>query len=229
MAVTNWNRDPPPGFQGLHPDKPITFYVRHLPHWRQDGASYFVTFRLADSLPQSKLAELDAIRREWERKHPSPRTEKDWDEYTQVVTQQIERALDQGFGECWLRDPELAGKLVGSLRYFDEERYELGCFVVMPNHVHAIMRPLAPAQFPLEKLLQSVKRDSSAGINKALERSGTLWQDESYDRIIRDEEHLYRCIQYIGRNPTNAGLNANEFVLWVRPEWQRLGWGFDGA
>jgi hypothetical protein len=57
-----WNLPPPPGFQGLHPDQPITVYQRHLPHWRQDGATYFVTFRLADSLPQSKLDELAALK-----------------------------------------------------------------------------------------------------------------------------------------------------------------------
>src|SRR5213080_653790 len=56
-----WNLAPPPGFQGLHPDKPITVYQRYLPHWRQDGATYFVTFRLADALPQSKLDELECL------------------------------------------------------------------------------------------------------------------------------------------------------------------------
>ena len=60
-----WNLPPPPGFQGLHPDKPVTVYVRHLPHWRQEGATYFVTFRLHDSLPQSKLQELDRVRHLW--------------------------------------------------------------------------------------------------------------------------------------------------------------------
>jgi hypothetical protein len=60
-----WNLPPPPGFQGLHPEKPVTIYQRHLPHWRQDGASYFVTCRLADSLPQVKLQELAALKREW--------------------------------------------------------------------------------------------------------------------------------------------------------------------
>jgi hypothetical protein len=68
------NLPSPPGFQGLHPDKPVTTYVRHLPHWRQGGATYFVTFRLGDSLPQSKLDELDQMRREWEQQHPPPRS-----------------------------------------------------------------------------------------------------------------------------------------------------------
>src|SRR6516165_10187995 len=65
-----WNLPAPPGFQGLHPDKPVTVYQRHLPHWRQEGATYFVTFRLADSLPQYKLDELAALKEESERRHP---------------------------------------------------------------------------------------------------------------------------------------------------------------
>src|SRR5438270_11212711 len=69
-----WNLPAPPGFQGLDPDKPVTVYQRHLPHWRQDGATYFVTFRLADALPQSKLDELAELQAAWERQHPPCRT-----------------------------------------------------------------------------------------------------------------------------------------------------------
>ena len=57
-----WNLTAPPGFQGLCADEEVTIYVRHLPHWRQPGATYFVTFRLHDSLPQCKLRELAAWR-----------------------------------------------------------------------------------------------------------------------------------------------------------------------
>ena len=49
------NPAPPPGFRGLNPEQPVQIYYRHLPHWRQAGATYFVTFRLADALPQEKL------------------------------------------------------------------------------------------------------------------------------------------------------------------------------
>src|SRR5438045_2452862 len=62
-----WNLPPPQGFEGLDPNKPLTVYYRHLPHGWQDGATYFVTFRLADSLPQEKLIELAAIKQAWQR------------------------------------------------------------------------------------------------------------------------------------------------------------------
>ena len=52
----------PPGFRGLDPNKRVRIYTRHLPHWRQDGATYFVTFRLADSLPEAMLIEIRNLR-----------------------------------------------------------------------------------------------------------------------------------------------------------------------
>src|ERR1700732_2283329 len=100
-----WNLPPPPGFQGLHPDKPVTIYHRHLPHWRQDGATYFVTFRLADSLPQSKLQELTLLKQEWESKNPPPRSENKWEELSRMTMQRVESWLDQGMGSCLLKQP----------------------------------------------------------------------------------------------------------------------------
>ncbi|MGE0529568.1 MAG: hypothetical protein AB7P49_21145 [Bdellovibrionales bacterium] len=75
-----WNLPPPPGFQGLDPHKPLTVYYRFLPHWRQDGATYFVTFRQKDSLPQSKLQELRQLKKEWDLKNPQPHSDQAWQE-----------------------------------------------------------------------------------------------------------------------------------------------------
>jgi hypothetical protein len=63
-------------------------------------------------------------------------------------------------------------------------------------------------------------------VNQKLGRTGVLWQEESYDRIIHDEEHLFRVIQYIGNNPRKAGFSEENWVRWVHPEWGQLGWGF---
>src|SRR5262245_33758141 len=105
-----WNLPVPPGFQGLHPDKPLKVYYRHLPHWRQDGATYFVTFRLMDSLPQDKLNELKAMKAEWERKHPGERSKEAWEEFSRQTMLKVEHWLDQGMGSGVLRN-ELAAQL----------------------------------------------------------------------------------------------------------------------
>src|ERR1700730_4323922 len=99
-----WNLPPPEGFQGLREDIALEVYVRHLPHWRQAGATYFVTFRLNDSLPQIKLDELANLRSEWERRHPPPWTKATLEELDRQIVERVERWLDQGMGSCVLKN-----------------------------------------------------------------------------------------------------------------------------
>lgn len=222
-----WNLPPPPGFQVLLPNQPLTMYLRHLPHWRQDGATYIVTFRLHDSLPQEKLRALAAYRADWQRRNPAPHTKEQLESLAHETMRRVEHWLDEGMGGCALKDPLASAEVQKALHHFDGQRYELGAYVVMPNHAHAIVRPLLCDTFPLEHILQSWKRHTGREINRLLGTSGPFWQDETFDRIIRDEEHLYRAIQYIGANPRKAGLAPDKCPRWVRPEWVALGWKFE--
>ena len=224
---STWNLPTPPGFSGLHLDKPITVYFRHLPHWRQEGATYFVTFRLHDSLPQERLHELRQLKLEWERQHPPPQSEAQLREFSQDMLDRIDGWLDQGAGTCRLKDVAAAKIVLDALHHFDNDLYLLGSYVIMPNHVHVIVRPLQCDVKPLERILQSWKRHAAWEINKLSDAIGTVWQEESFDQIIRDEEHLYFVIQYIGRNPRNAGLSAGDCRLWIRPAWHDAGWRFE--
>ena len=228
MSGDSWNLTPPAGFVGLRPNLPVVRYERNLPHWRQDGATYFVTMRQADSLPQSVLRRLDELRDRWRREHSAPFGADAMQSVFEKSMQKIEWWLDQGYGSCRLRDREAAQVVVDSLHYFDDERYELGARVLMANHVHLVMRPLVPEEYPLESILQSIKTFTSRRINALYGARGPFWQGESFDQIVRNEEHLWRCLQYIGRNPRNAGCSPDECHLWVRPEWARLGWRFTG-
>ena len=222
-----WNLDPPPGFQGLREDLPLRVYTRHLPHWRQAGATYFVTFRLADSIPKNRLDELKAIKADWERRNPPPRDKSVVEKLARMVFERVEHWLDQGMGSCVLKEERFAEQVDQSLHHFHGHRYELGASVVMPNHVHCIVRPMQPSDSDLEQIVGGWKSFTAKHINATLGRDGKLWQDESYDRIIRDEEHLWKSIQYIGRNPEKAGLSNESNRLWINPEWQQLGWNFE--
>ncbi len=113
---------PPPGFRGLDPNKRVRIYTRHLPHWRQEGATYFVTFRLADSLPEAKLIEIKNHRAWWEHTHPEPRSEKDWEEYAREVARRTEAWLDQGHGACHFREPRWANDLRDRLHHSQNEQ-----------------------------------------------------------------------------------------------------------
>lgn len=227
MSNDSLNLDAPPGFRGLHPDIPVTMYQRHLPHWRQDGATYFVTFRLADSLPQQKLEELKRWRAEWERTHPEPRTEAQWQDFTRRHAIRIEGWLDEGYGECVFGDANKVDIMSTAMLFFQDDRCSTYAFVVMPNHVHVVMKPLGDWQ--LEQILDSWKGFVGHSVNKSMQRSGALWQEESYDRIIRDEEHLFRVVQYIGKNPLKAGLPESVWFRWIHPAWEQANWGFRDA
>lgn len=206
---------PPPGFKGLGPFKPITRYRRHLPHWRQDGATYFVTFRLFDSLPQAKLQQLSAEIKEWHRLHPEP-TDEEWEEYYNELFFKVDRWLDRGHGCCVLGEEEPQTTLANALAHFDHDRYELRSRVIMPNHVHVVVRP--NREHTLEQILHSWKRYSARQVNTYMGRSGKLWQEESFDRILRDTQHLRRVVRYVEKNP---GKLRKRCRFWLTPEWER--------
>ena len=122
-------------------------YRRKLPHWTQTGVIYFVTFRLADSLPVQKLAALDEEKKRWLALNPPPHKESQIKEYHRNFSLTIHEWLDAGYGSCVLALPEIFRLVESVLNFFNGQRYVLGEYVVMPNHVHALVRPLANHDF----------------------------------------------------------------------------------
>lgn len=206
--------DLPPGFRPLDRTKPVTSYRRRLPHWRQEGATYFVTFRLADSLPCEKLDQLNEERERWTQAHPDPSRE-DWDDYARASMAKVEEWLDAGSGSCVLGRDEIRVLVEQALRHQDGEQYALFAFVVMPNHVHALLRPTEGRA--LEMVLASRKQYCARAINGFMARCGTVWQEESFDRIIRDTAHVRQVVRYIEENPRKIGMRS---AAWVTPAWR---------
>jgi Rad3-related DNA helicase/REP element-mobilizing transposase RayT len=198
-------------FTPFDPSAPVGIYGRHLPHWRQDGTTYFVTFRLADSIPQEKLRQWEQEMTDWLKKNPEPHTVEQKTEYHERFTERFHRWLDAGMGECWLRRPEISAAVEEALRHFDGERYLLGHYVVMPNHVHAVVRPVQGHL--LKDILHSWKSFTAHKLNESLGREGQLWQDESFDCIVRSTAQLDKTGFYIQENPTKAKLKPREFRL----------------
>lgn len=185
------------------PRKPLQIRWGELPHWRQEGALYFVTFRLADSLPRTKLAEWRRARDEWRRENPRPSRE-ELQKFSLQQRRQIERWLDRGAGACLLRNAEARSIVETSIRHFEGTRYELGELAIAPNHVHVLTRT-APG-VDLSDVLFSWKRHSSGEIKRQLQirrragERGHLWQVESFDHIVRDYASLERITRYIRRH-----------------------------
>jgi valyl-tRNA synthetase len=195
-------------FRGFDEFADVEVTRRRLPHWKQHGATYFVTFRLADSIPADKLAYLEEERDRWLASHPEPWSEEQKREYYKRFCVPIERWLDAGYGSCVLAEPEAAAIVACALKHFDAQRYHLRSWVVMPNHVHALVTPKAGNR--LSDLLHTWKRFSAREINRLRGRKGQLWQHESYDHIVRSEESLHRIATYIERNPEFAGIKVTE-------------------
>lgn len=122
-----WNLPAPEGFRGFDPFAPVTTYHRHLPHWRQEGATYAVTFRQADSLPQSHIQELCLLRRDWEARDSEPRGEAEWEVYARKFTRRVDAWLDQGCGSCLFQDRACADLLAAALTRFHGRRYHTWC------------------------------------------------------------------------------------------------------
>lgn len=115
---------------------------RNLPHWRRSGAIYWVTFRLADSLPAERLAELHREKQAWLGRYPEPWTPGQRADYDTRFNERIQEWLDAGHGSCALAHLEVRACVRECLFRFDGQRLRVHAAVIMPNHVHALLEPL---------------------------------------------------------------------------------------
>lgn len=160
----------------------------YLPHFDAPGVQQFLTYRLTDALPASR-------RHEWAALLALE------DEHEKRL--KIEAYLDRGHGECHLRNPAIAALVQENLLHFDGQPYRVLAWCIMPNHVHTVVEIW---QTPLAELLHSWKSYTSKAASNVLGRTGHFWQDEYFDRYIRDEGHLRKAVRYVENNPVKAHL-----------------------
>ena len=180
---------------------------RTLPHWTQDQATYAVTFRLVDSIPQAVIHRYLGEKKQWQDLEQlalskGNETLADDARKRQLECYQdiIEAFLEEGHGPDWLGRPEIADMVANTLRHFDGKRYDLLVWCVMPNHVHVIVRPLG--EYSLPEILRSWKSFSAKQGNRMLNRQGGFWQQESYDHLIRGMDDFYNQRAYVMRHKT---------------------------
>jgi REP element-mobilizing transposase RayT len=183
----------------------------YLPHVKVLGATYFVTFRLADSLPQNILKKLiheaeekakAANQKVVQNGEPPKYRPEDF------INERVEYYLDARHGKCWLKRPEVASVVAGAIKHFEGARYHLHAWVVMPNHVHTVLRPVP--DFSLSSILHTWKSFTAKEVNKLLpEEVVPFWQKESFDRWCRDDKETEHWISYTHLNPVNARLCKN--------------------
>ena len=175
----------------------------YLPHFDDEGVTQSITLRLDDSMPKTVLDRWTIML-----KHLPE------DEAKTVLRKRVETYLDQGYGSCRLRLASIAKIVQDSLLDNHADRYELHAWVIMPNHAHFLLTPSEGEK--LASIMHSIKSYTALKANRALRREGGFWQEEYFDRRIRDEKHFATALAYIDNNPVKAKLCA-------RPEDWRFG------
>ena len=185
---------------------------RRLPHWKKDGAIYWITFRLVDAIPRDKRYVFQEARKLWLKRHPEPWTDAEWKKYSRRFDERIESWLDAGMGSRALAHVDAREAVKNCLLRFNGERHRLHAAVIMPTHVHLLMEPLEGHD--LSRILQGIKGASAREINKLAGVTGTFWLNESYDHVVRSEKQYWRFVRYIAENPASAGLRDHEYWLY---------------
>jgi len=194
----------------------MPFYKRNLPHWQEPGAEYFVTFRLAGSLPKKVIQQLkesrDTFKKNFSHKVDYQSESR---KFEALLFKKYESLLDgQGTGPNWLSNKNIADIVKEALHFRDNKEYDLYAFCIMSNHVHLVFRDLYSNQedqkieetFAVTKILQGLKSYTGLMANRELNRTGSFWHEESYDRLIRNADELNNTIQYTLNNPVNINL-----------------------
>ena len=198
----------------------------NLPHWYQPGVTYFVTFRTKDSIPLEVAHRWHAERSHWLEQHGISPSQSDWKnlfsslppgkrrQFHETFSRQYMENLDKGWGSCPLRDPRLSKLVADSLLHFDGERYRMGSFVVMPNHVHLIVGLKGSTDIVGQCF--SWKKFTAGQINELTGLPGRFWQEETFDHLVRSPEQFDAVEQYIARNADH--LPDGCFFLYRRME-----------
>lgn len=201
-----------------------TFFERNLPHYHLPNATYFITFRLAGSLPFEVVKRLQE---EYEAEERRLRQQLSGSALYEARYQaqkryfaRVDGMLDKALhGPRWLSQPECARIVMELLHSFDSQEYHLHAFCLMSNHAHLLLDQQGIPEPPprhdgkhytaLSRAMRLLKRRSGALCNQLLGRSGAFWQHESYDHIVRNEREFERILAYIANNPVKAGLVEN--------------------
>jgi putative transposase len=207
-----------------------TYHRRHLPHYYLQNAVYFVTFCLAGSLPRTRVLELTEDRR-----HAGLVRTGEFDPFSDKETRSkgyvrdlewIDKVLHGASDSVrWLSDARVAGVVSQAIKIRDAKEYELVAYTILPNHVHVVFGIGDHGLFEHEgqidnlsykapsKIIGSLKRYTAKESNRILGRSGAFWQDESYDRVVRDGKELEAIVRYVLNNPVKAGF-VNDWHHW---------------
>jgi len=195
-------------------EKIVEKHRRSLPHLQLEGQIISLTWRLAFTLPQKLLD----LQEDLKQTLASISNRKDGDEarhYTEYARKLEE--YDEYLGKFELPGISLcadaiADVLTTAFRFYDGSLYELHSYCVMPNHIHLLIRPLPDSLGGFHQISTSVQRlktFTAKQMNKYIGRQGKVWQEDYFDRFIRNPADYHVVVKYILENPLKAGLTKH--------------------
>jgi REP element-mobilizing transposase RayT len=189
------------------------FYYGKLPHWQPAEATFFITMRLAGSIPKHIINQIKEQKKIEERA-----IREEFKENIELINAKLydlekkyfaiyDKQLDNANAPYWLKESEIAKIVAESIHFFEKEDKQLinYAYCIMPNHVHWVLKLNKDADV-LYKILQRMKRYTARQANKILNRKGQFWEEESYDHIVRDTKEFDNIVWYTLQNPVKAGF-----------------------
>ncbi|HKK81400.1 MAG TPA: transposase [Prolixibacteraceae bacterium] len=182
-----------------------TEYRRNLPHIVPIEGMFHVVFRVKNSIPAHLL---DKFKSDYEEQKLNI-TANSKEEHLQILNRLNNDYFEKFEDELHrspikpLADYKNAEIIQNAILYFQNKRYTVLAYSIMPNHVHLLLSNLKKH---LSDILKPLKGFSAWEINKQAGRKGTFWQDESYDHIIRSRDEMANTVDYILNNPVKSGL-----------------------
>lgn len=189
------------------------FYKRNLPHFQPENGLFFITTRIANSLPMKVIVEIKNQKHDFEQFLEHVEENK-----KQLAIREFHKHYFKRFDELldnnnqnrkWLMNPDIQQIIKQNFMHWNKIRYNLITYCIMPNHLHLVIRPLIKSSEiyeSLAKIMFSIKSYAANECNKILDRKGQFWQHESYDHYIRNNDELNFYVNYILQNPVKAGL-----------------------
>jgi REP element-mobilizing transposase RayT len=188
--------------------KIIGIYHDPLPHWIVNYGCYAVTIRCHGTLPKYIVTRL----------HHELEESKDITPKSHLAHQErnksyhiLDNYLDRGFGYAPFYNTSIAIEFSKWLSAYNHDEISFDSFVVMPNHIHLITKPITVNS--IEEFTSAIRRfkaRSARLLNQRLQRNGTFWQKSWYDRWIRNEPEWHHWANYIKNNPVSANLIQND-------------------
>jgi putative transposase len=208
----------------------MIFYRRNLPHFHPENQILFITYRLAGSVPAYLLNKLRKNLNEemlmLKKRFTCESLEKKKKDLRLKYFYKLDDIVDQNPNNIdYLSDERIATLVMNKFFEFDNLRYELYSFCVMPNHVHLVInnnvkfeisksnKKGATKDLKVADTLRLIKGSTARNSNKILSRVGKFWQSESFDRVIRNKKELLNTLTYVIYNPVKAGL-VNDWTDW---------------